>query len=172
MCGLAGFFKADSFQTGDELVATVARMTAPLVHRGPNDVGHWCDVGHGVALGHRRLSILDVSAAGHQPMQSVSGRYVLVFNGEIYNHLQLRDELDERPCWTPWRGGSEWKWWTTGFIYLPRKHRPSLGATEPRAIPMHRGRLSYSSAPVPRLWRLARRGSANGPTSSGLPHLC
>lgn len=115
MCGLSGFLKADSFQARDELTATVARMTAALVHRGPNDGGHWCDAAHGIALGHRRLAIIDVSAAGHQPMQSPSGRYVLVFNGEIYNHLRLREMLDADVCRPPWRGGSDTETLLAGF---------------------------------------------------------
>jgi asparagine synthase (glutamine-hydrolysing) len=69
-------------------------MIAPLTHRGPDDEGVWLDGGAGVALGHKRLSILDLSPAGHQPMVSAGGRYVVVFNGEIYNHLALRKELD------------------------------------------------------------------------------
>jgi asparagine synthase (glutamine-hydrolysing) len=115
MCGLTGFLKTDSFQGRDELTAAVARMTAPLAHRGPNDAGHWCDAAHGVALGHRRLAILDVSAAGHQPMQSPSGRYVLVFNGEIYNHLLLREQLDADMHRGPWRGGSDTETLLAGF---------------------------------------------------------
>jgi asparagine synthase (glutamine-hydrolysing) len=107
MCGLTGFLKADALQGRDELTRVVARMTAPLAHRGPNDAGHWCDPAHGIALGHRRLAIIDVSAAGHQPMQSPGGRYVLVFNGEIYNHLLLREELDGNAHTVPWRGGSD-----------------------------------------------------------------
>lgn len=115
MCGLTGFLKADSFQARDELTATVARMTAALVHRGPNDGGHWCDAAHGIAFGHRRLAIIDVSAAGHQPMQSPSGRYVLVFNGEIYNHLHLREMLDADVRRPPWRGGSDTETLLAGF---------------------------------------------------------
>jgi asparagine synthase (glutamine-hydrolysing) len=115
MCGLSGFFKADSFQGRDELTAAVARMTAPLFHRGPDDGGHWCDAAYGIALGHRRLAILDVSTAGHQPMHSRSGRYVLVFNGEIYNHLRLRDELDGGDRRGAWRGGSDTETLLAGF---------------------------------------------------------
>ena len=68
-------------------------MTAPLHHRGPDDEGVWLDSGAGVALGHRRLAVLDLSPSGHQPMMSAGGRYVVVFNGEIYNHLDLRKHL-------------------------------------------------------------------------------
>jgi len=71
------------------------KMITSLFHRGPDDEGTWIDRKYGIALGHRRLSILDLSSAGHQPMHSKSGRYVIVFNGEIYNHKQIREELEE-----------------------------------------------------------------------------
>lgn len=74
-----------------------AAMAQRIVHRGPDDSGVWVDVEAGIALAHRRLSILDLSPAGHQPMVSVLGRYVIVFNGEIYNYLELRRELDDSP---------------------------------------------------------------------------
>lgn len=70
------------------------QMSHTLLHRGPDDGGIWVDAEVGIALGHRRLSILDLSPEGHQPMHSVSGRYVIVFNGEIYNFLELRQELE------------------------------------------------------------------------------
>jgi asparagine synthase (glutamine-hydrolysing) len=86
--------------------AAIRRMVAPLRHRGPDDEGVWTDVGAGIGLGHRRLAVVDLSQAGHQPMLSEDGRYVLTFNGEIYNHLALRAELataGERR----WRGRSD-----------------------------------------------------------------
>ena len=70
-------------------------MADALTHRGPDDSGCWVEAGAGVALGHRRLSIIDVSPTGHQPMESGSGRYVMVFNGEIYNYLEVRTELEQ-----------------------------------------------------------------------------
>src|SRR3569832_2250307 len=91
MCGITGFLGASS--SGSAVVAD--RMASALYHRGPDDSGVWVDESAGVALAHRRLSILDLSPAGHQPMVSVAGRYVLVFNGEIYNHLELRKELTD-----------------------------------------------------------------------------
>ncbi|QRM27258.1 asparagine synthase (glutamine-hydrolyzing) [Microvirga sp. VF16] len=93
MCGIAGFLFPTKYHH-DEIFDTLQKMTDALVARGPDDEGHWIDMATGVALGHRRLSIIDLSPAGHQPMMSASGRYVLIFNGEIYNHLEIRRELD------------------------------------------------------------------------------
>jgi asparagine synthase (glutamine-hydrolysing) len=75
----------------------VRPMMSSLAHRGPDDAGEATFPGPGVSLGHVRLSILDLSAAGHQPMTSADGRYTIVFNGEIYNYLELRDELRDYP---------------------------------------------------------------------------
>lgn len=94
MCGLAGFLDPSRRTGGEELRATVTRMAAALRHRGPDDGGAWVDAEAGIALGHRRLSIVDLSPLGHQPMQSACGRYVTAFNGEIYNHRALRRELE------------------------------------------------------------------------------
>ena len=95
MCGLVGWLAPPG---GDpaELDAAVDRMSATLVHRGPDDAGRWTDAAAGVGLGFRRLSILDLSPTGHQPMLSADGRYACVFNGEIYNHRDLRAELEGR----------------------------------------------------------------------------
>src|SRR6266571_2176748 len=92
MCGVAGFWRAP---LSDADGAALRRMTDAVRHRGPDDEGHWCDPDAGIALGHRRLAILDLSATGHQPMVSGSGRYVIVFNGEIYNFQDLRAELEQ-----------------------------------------------------------------------------
>ena len=99
MCGITGFIELkrdDSAKIGQS-------MAEVLQQRGPDDAGVWIDEAVGVVLAHRRLSVLDLTAAGHQPMQSSSGRYSIVFNGEIYNHLCLRTELGEYP----WRGRSD-----------------------------------------------------------------
>jgi asparagine synthase (glutamine-hydrolysing) len=81
-------------------------MTDALSHRGPDDQGAWVDPGAGIALGHRRLSIIDLSAAGHQPMASADGRFWIVFNGEIYNFREIRDALEAEGA-GPWRGHSD-----------------------------------------------------------------
>jgi asparagine synthase (glutamine-hydrolysing) len=94
MCGIAGFFGSNISRGADELTGIVRSMTDAIVHRGPDDAGAWVDADAGVGLGHRRLSILDLSPLGHQPMVSAPGRYVIVFNGEVYNFLQIRKELE------------------------------------------------------------------------------
>src|SRR5262245_35380847 len=99
MCGIAGFVMHAGLS--QEWAADVLGcMTREIIHRGPDDHGAWIDHAAGVALGHRRLSILDLSPAGHQPMLSASGRHVIIFNGEIYNHLDLRSSLSV----SHWRG--------------------------------------------------------------------
>ena len=94
MCGLAGFL--GQVQGGDT-DSVLRGMCDAIISRGPDDAGYWFDAEQQIGLGHRRLSILDLSPAGHQPMVSASGRYVIAFNGEIYNHLDLRKELGKRP---------------------------------------------------------------------------
>jgi asparagine synthase (glutamine-hydrolysing) len=95
MCGIAGFLALRHSLVSDAMRETVTRMTGSLAHRGPDDFGIWIEPTSGVALGHRRLAVLDVSPAGHQPMISHSGRFVITFNGEIYNFLDLRAELEQ-----------------------------------------------------------------------------
>ena len=91
MCGIAGIW---SSQCGDDDIrTTLSNMTESLQHRGPDDVGLWADVQAGLGLGHRRLSVIDLTAAGHQPMISSSGRYCIVLNGEIYNFQEIRKQL-------------------------------------------------------------------------------
>src|SRR5437773_478381 len=104
MCGLCGVWSAES-RSQDE---NVRRMASRLVHRGPDDFGLWQDPAAGIALAFRRLSILDLSPAGHQPMLSVDGRYVALLNGEIYNHLDLRALLERaRGVDRAWIGHSD-----------------------------------------------------------------
>lgn len=102
MCGIAGFLHS---KTSDSL-QTVQFMAQTLHHRGPDDMGIWQDNSLGLSLIHTRLSILDLSPAGHQPMISSSKRYVIAFNGEIYNHLLLRKELQSEG-YLAWRGHSD-----------------------------------------------------------------
>jgi asparagine synthase (glutamine-hydrolysing) len=93
MCGIAGLLAAPGRFDEAELARRVAAMTCALAHRGPDAEGMWVDAEAGLALGHRRLSILDLSAAAGQPMFTGSGRFAIVFNGEIYNYSDLRREL-------------------------------------------------------------------------------
>lgn len=105
MCGIAGFIVSSGLAT--DASGVIQAMITAIAHRGPDDSGFWLDQEAGVALGHRRLSILDLSPAGHQPMVSHSGRYVVVFNGEIYNHRSLKVELERSGRGVPWRGHSD-----------------------------------------------------------------
>jgi asparagine synthase (glutamine-hydrolysing) len=93
MCGIAGLIDFTRSQSNHSLRELSLQMARTMRHRGPDDEGVWADERAGIALAMRRLSILDTSATGHQPMRSQSGRYVLVTNGEIYNFKELREEL-------------------------------------------------------------------------------
>lgn len=105
MCGIAGFLAPTGLP--EDAVQWATRMADVLLHRGPDDAGVWLDKAAGVALAHRRLSILDLSHAGRQPMLLACGRYIIVFNGEIYNHLRLRQELEQQGAVGTWRGRSD-----------------------------------------------------------------
>jgi asparagine synthase (glutamine-hydrolysing) len=108
MCGIAGYLALETTLHLDEARAVAGAMTNALTHRGPDDTGCWVDAAAGIALGHRRLSILDLSPEGRQPMLSASGRYVVAFNGEIYNFQALRAELDKADDGAGlWRGHSD-----------------------------------------------------------------
>ncbi|MDP1615557.1 MAG: asparagine synthase (glutamine-hydrolyzing) [Methylococcales bacterium] len=113
MCGLTGFWQTKQFST-DTAYAVAEKMAQRVAHRGPDDTGVWIDEDSSVVLAHRRLAIVDLSPAGHQPMVSAFGRYVLVFNGEIYNHLSLRDELEKINA-KHWRGHSDTETLLAGF---------------------------------------------------------
>ena len=93
MCGIAGFVlgRGCRFPPEDILIS----MTDALRHRGPDGAGTWFDSDNGVALGHRRLAIIDLTESGRQPMHSHSGRYTITYNGEIYNFALLRSELEK-----------------------------------------------------------------------------
>lgn len=105
MCGIVGFLGGADVGHVRDFETQLRQMSDAIKHRGPDDEGRWWDVESGVGLGHRRLSILDLSPAGHQPMESSCGRFVIVFNGEIYNHLDLRAQLGLRA--PAWRGHSD-----------------------------------------------------------------
>lgn len=104
MCGFSGFFAAAPLGVGANDI--LAAMGNAIYSRGPDDAGTWSDASLGIGLSHRRLAIVDLSAAGHQPMHSSNGRYVMAFNGEIYNHLSLRSLLTTEHGET-WRGHSD-----------------------------------------------------------------
>ncbi|WP_043682337.1 asparagine synthase (glutamine-hydrolyzing) [Castellaniella defragrans] len=114
MCGLAGFLDSGGGRDAHAAAVILERMAGTIVSRGPDDAGVWAD-GSGIGLAHRRLSILDLSAAGHQPMTGPSGRHVIVFNGEIYNHLDLRRELEQSGLAPGWRGHSDTETLLAGF---------------------------------------------------------
>ncbi len=105
MCGIAGFLSKSI--NSDALEATAILMSKRLRHRGPDGDGVWSDPESGLAISHRRLAVIDVSPNGHQPMLSAGERYVIVYNGEIYNHLELRRELENELLATAWRGHAD-----------------------------------------------------------------
>jgi asparagine synthase (glutamine-hydrolysing) len=102
MCGIAGIVHLDGRPVSP---AVLQRMTDSIAHRGPDGDGQWIE--GGVGLGHRRLAIIDLSPAGHQPMVSADHRYVLTYNGEVYNFRELRGELQARGYWFRSRTDSE-----------------------------------------------------------------
>lgn len=106
MCGIVGYWSTAG--DGDEqAIERLRAMSNVIRHRGPDDAGQWYDAGAGLALGHRRLSIVDLSVEGHQPMSSPTGRYMMVFNGEVYNFRRLRAELEASGGALGLRGGSD-----------------------------------------------------------------
>ncbi len=129
MCGLAGFLSREACGTGPASTL-LAGMAQQLIHRGPDGGGQWSDAAAGVGLAHRRLAILDLSEAGHQPMTSACGRLVLAFNGEIYNHTDLRSELEACGQAPRWRGHSDTE------TLLAAIAAWGLAATLPRLIGM------------------------------------
>ncbi len=125
MCGITGTLSA-SGNSQESLLATARAMSDALRHRGPDDDGQWADADNGIAFGHRRLAIVDLSPLGHQPMASACGRYVLAYNGEVYNHLALRAQLGD---WN-WRGHSD----TETILACITRH--GLHATLPKLVGM------------------------------------
>ena len=104
MCGIAGLI---SKRAGTDLETIARRMAGVLAHRGPDDEGIWIEPARGLVLAHRRLSIIDLSPQGHQPMHSAGGRYVIAYNGEIYNFEEIRAELATQGYAPAWRGHSD-----------------------------------------------------------------
>lgn len=102
MCGIAGLCN-----WGDNWQENIERMNAKMYHRGPDASGIWASEDHGVVLGHRRLAIVDLTPSGAQPMESHDGRYVMAYNGEIYNHRVIRDRLLQEKKVTGFRGTSD-----------------------------------------------------------------
>jgi len=113
MCGITGFWNTSIEISADKLQAIAQQMSDTLLHRGPDSGGIWVDEAAGIALGHRRLAIVDLSPEGHQPMLSANGRYAIVFNGEIYNFLELRQELTKHGH--TFRGHSDTEIMLAGF---------------------------------------------------------
>lgn len=116
MCGLAGFVDRRPLRPGsaEALADQARRMAQTLRHRGPDDSGVWVDALSGVGIGHQRLSVIDLTAAGAQPMLSGNGRYVVAYNGEIYNFTELRAELERRG--QNFRGRSDTEVLAEGFV--------------------------------------------------------
>ncbi|MBZ8134261.1 asparagine synthase (glutamine-hydrolyzing) [Afifella sp. IM 167] len=105
MCGIAGFFDLAAKTRGEDLSSQLLAMTDAIAHRGPDGSGAFVDPEAGIGLGHRRLAIIDVSEAGHQPMHSADGRFVITFNGEVYNFAEIRRDL--QAAGHAFRGGSD-----------------------------------------------------------------
>lgn len=105
MCGIAGIWKPNC--RVDELTGVARSMADALRHRGPDDGDVWASIQNGLCLAHRRLAVVDLSPEGRQPMHSRCGRYVIVYNGEIYNYLVLRQELEQAGAAISWRGHSD-----------------------------------------------------------------
>ncbi|QWE00795.1 asparagine synthase (glutamine-hydrolyzing) [Polynucleobacter sp. JS-Mosq-20-D10] len=114
MCGIVGYLSPNQ----EPHAKIIDLMLQKIQHRGPDGSGIWLDKHAGIILGHQRLSILDLSSTGAQPMKSQSGRFIIVFNGEIYNHLKLRDEMLRGGSGTPeWRGSSDTETLLAGFEF-------------------------------------------------------
>ena len=91
MCGITGFYSKTLSNFND----VILKMNSAISHRGPDSSNYWMDKNAGIVFGHQRLSIIDLSQDGNQPMKSNSGRFIITYNGEIYNHLEIRRELAE-----------------------------------------------------------------------------
>lgn len=114
MCGIVGFLGGD-FSADKTREETLGRMSDTLITRGPDSAGDWSDPKQRISLAHRRLAVVDLSDAGHQPMSSSSGRYVMTYNGEIYNSAEIRNELTEAGLQPKWRGHADTETLLAGF---------------------------------------------------------
>ena len=128
MCGIAGYFWRNQ---QDDSADVLIRMANAIHHRGPDNTGTWMDSTVGIGFAHCRLGILDLSPAGNQPMRSVCGRYIIVFNGEIYNHVELRLALGIQDAAPSWRGHSDTETLLAAFEYW------GIAATLQRTIGMY-----------------------------------
>lgn len=115
MCGISGYLSAGRHRGADTMPVLLHAMGRAILSRGPDDAGEWFDSDAGIGLSHRRLSVLDLSPAGHQPMASACQRFVLIFNGEVYNHLDLRRALEAEGRAPTWRGHSDTETLLAGF---------------------------------------------------------
>ncbi len=130
MCGIAGFF--DPGKKTKDPSSVLKEMTDAITHRGPDDSGYFTDRESGIALGHRRLSILDLSPLGHQPMFSHSGRFVIVYNGEVYNYQEIKKGLEEE--------GITFKSTTDTEVILEAVEHYGID----KALPMFNGMFAFS----------------------------
>lgn len=114
MCGFVGMWEGKELPDTDAIRTRLAAMAQTIVHRGPDDEGLWWDVALGIGLGFRRLAILDLTTEGHQPMESANGRFLIAFNGEVYNFATLRKELE--PLGHTFRGHSDTEVMLAAFV--------------------------------------------------------
>jgi asparagine synthase (glutamine-hydrolysing) len=181
MCGFAGILDTDPQLTNHAMADLVGRMADALRARGPDDSGVWTDAEAGIALGFRRLSILDLSPAGHQPMISADGRFVIVFNGEAYNFAALRAELESHGV--VFRGGSDTEvvleacaYW--GFLPTLRRltgmYAIALWDRAKRTLSLARDRLGIKPLYLARMgasWLFASQPAAFVPHPAWSPRL-
>jgi asparagine synthase (glutamine-hydrolysing) len=165
MCGIAGII---NFRGNAVEPAEISRLTNLLAHRGPDGEGTWFNGNRSIAFGHRRLAIIDPGPGGYQPMLSADGRYVIIFNGEIYNFLELRRELKALGALFRTESDTEvileaWRLWREGM--LPRFNGMwalAIFDTETRDLFLARDRFGIKPllyAVTPDVWSL-RRSSA------------
>lgn len=107
MCGVAGFWNYSGLESNLDQTVIVKKMADTLTSRGPDDIGTWSEDSSNIHMSHRRLSILDLSSAGHQPMSSPCGRFTIVYNGEIYNYLEIKKEIQKNYSDVRWLGHSD-----------------------------------------------------------------